>query len=100
MAMTNRDRVGKALELLREGLAPYVEREMRSFFGPKAEAEAARLLGDDRLSAGKPLSQIDVAALLKVMWESWNDVFRKTLGFAERSLVSELREWRNFKNSS
>jgi predicted AAA+ superfamily ATPase len=95
MAMTNRDRVGKALELLREGLAPYVEREMRSFFGPKAEAEVARLLGDDRLSAGKPLSQFDVAALLKVMWESWNDVFRKTLGFAERSLVSELREWRN-----
>jgi len=95
MAMTNRDRVGKALELLREGLAPYVEREMRSFFGPKVEAEVARLLGDDRLSAGKPLSQIDVAALLKVMWESWNDVFRKTLGFAERSLVSELREWRN-----
>jgi len=95
MAMTNRDRVGKALELLREGLAPYVERKMRSFFGPKAEAEVARLLGDDRLSAGKPLSQMDVAALLKVMWESWSDVFRKTLGFAERSLVSELREWRN-----
>ena len=29
------------------------------------------------------------------MWESWNDVFRKTLGPAERSLVSELRDHRN-----
>ena len=29
------------------------------------------------------------------MWESWNDVFRKTLGPAERSLVSELRDVRN-----
>ncbi len=28
MAMTNRDRVGKALELLRDGLAPFVRREM------------------------------------------------------------------------
>jgi len=95
MAMSNRDRVGKALELLREGLAPYVERELQSFFGPKVEAEAAHLLGDDRYNAGKPLNQFDVAALLKLMWESWNEVFRKTLGFAERSLVSELREWRN-----
>ena len=29
------------------------------------------------------------------MWESWNDVFRLTLGPAERSLVSELRDHRN-----
>ena len=36
-----------------------------------------------------------MAALLKLMWESWNDVFRLTLGRAERSLVSELRDHRN-----
>jgi hypothetical protein len=29
------------------------------------------------------------------LWNQWNDVFRKTLGPAERSLVSELREVRN-----
>ena len=29
------------------------------------------------------------------MWEAWNDVFRRTLGPAERSLVSELRDLRN-----
>jgi hypothetical protein len=29
------------------------------------------------------------------MWETWNEVFRKTLGFADRSLVSEIRDWRN-----
>ena len=33
--------------------------------------------------------------LLRVMWDQWNPVFRDTLGFAERSLVSELREVRN-----
>ncbi len=27
MAMTNRDRVGKALDLLKDGLGPFVERE-------------------------------------------------------------------------
>jgi predicted AAA+ superfamily ATPase len=29
------------------------------------------------------------------MWDQWNDVFKKTLGQAERSLVSELRDARN-----
>ncbi len=29
------------------------------------------------------------------MWSAWNDVFRKTLGHAERTLVSELRTARN-----
>ena len=38
---------------------------------------------------------MDVAGLLRVMWESWNEVYRNTLGHAERSLVSELREVRN-----
>ena len=28
MAITNHDRVGKAMEWLREGLAPFVEREL------------------------------------------------------------------------
>ena len=95
MALSNRDRVGKALDLLRAGLAPFVEREFITVYGHTAAEEAVRLLGDDRISAGKQISEWDVAALLKVMWDAWNDVFKRTLGFAERSLVSELREWRN-----
>ena len=30
MAITNQERVGKAMELLREGIAPYVEREVHA----------------------------------------------------------------------
>jgi hypothetical protein len=37
----------------------------------------------------------DVSALLIVMWEQWNNVFRNTLGRTERSIVSELRDTRN-----
>lgn len=51
-----------------------------------------RLVGDDRNVAGKVIRDWDVAALLRVMWEGWNEVFRRTLGQAERSLVSELRD--------
>ncbi|UZX16386.1 Swt1 family HEPN domain-containing protein [Thermus sp. PS18] len=95
MAVTNYERVTRALEHLRAGLAGFVEQEFRSQYGDKAQAEALRFLGDDRLASRKPISEWDAAALLKVMWEGWNEVFRQTLGQAERTLVSELREWRN-----
>jgi Swt1-like HEPN/Protein of unknown function (DUF499) len=37
----------------------------------------------------------DTQALLLVMWDQWNVVFRNVLGQSERTLVSELREVRN-----
>ena len=95
MAITNHDRVGKALDLLKAGVAPFVEREFKNTHQAKAQAEATLLLGEDRVNAKKPISQWDSAALLKVMWDSWNEVFRRTLGPAERSLVGELRGHRN-----
>ncbi|HHO48401.1 MAG TPA: ATP-binding protein [Desulfobacteraceae bacterium] len=95
MAMTNHERVGKALELLKQGLGPFVEREFKSAFQDKAQAEMGRYLGDDRLNAKRPVAEWDASALIKIMWDAWNEVFRRTLGYAERSLVSEIRDWRN-----
>ena len=96
MATTNHERVNKALELLRAGLAPFVQREVMA----KAKAgvvrmETVRRFAEDPKLADKPIDEWDAAALLKLMWETWNDVFRDTLGFTERSIVSELRGWRN-----
>ncbi|MDP2644196.1 MAG: Swt1 family HEPN domain-containing protein [Desulfobacterales bacterium] len=95
MAITNHERVGKALELLKSGLGPFVQREFTNVYKDHAEAEAGRFISDDRLNAGKPMEQWDAGVLLRLMWESWNNVFRLTLGHTERSLVSELREHRN-----
>ena len=96
MAITNQERVGKAVDLLRAGLAPYVEREYASAHKDKALAEARRLLpAEDRINGNRSITQWDAAALLKVMWDAWNDIFGRTLGRAERSLVQELREVRN-----
>ncbi|MBS0471294.1 MAG: DUF499 domain-containing protein [Proteobacteria bacterium] len=95
MAVTNHERVGKALELLKAGLGPFVEREFKSAFKERGASEAARFMGEDRLNSKRPVTDWDVAALLRLMWESWNEVFRKTLGPAERSLVGELRDHRN-----
>jgi hypothetical protein len=95
MAITNHERVGKALELLRAGLGPFAEREFANTYQAKAASQAALFLGEDRLLANRPMAQWDAAALLKLMWDAWNEVFCKTLGQSERSLVQELREVRN-----
>ncbi|MFZ1124205.1 MAG: Swt1 family HEPN domain-containing protein [Candidatus Baltobacteraceae bacterium] len=96
MAVTNQERVGKAMELLRAGLAPFVEREVQSAIkGGVVRMDGLRRFAEDPMLSNKPIEQWDTAGLLKLMWETWNDVFRRTLGFAERSLVSELRDVRN-----
>src|SRR6266403_3690260 len=95
MAITNHERVGKAMDLLKQGLGPFVEREFKNAHKDRAQVEATRYMGEDRLLAKKPIAEWDAAGLLKLMWESWNDIFRRTLGPAERSLVSELRDLRN-----
>ena len=96
MAITNHERVGKSLELLKAGLGPFVDREVKGALeSRRLDAFKLRDYSEDRVLANKPTSEWDVAALLKLMWETWNDVFRKILGRAERSLVSEIREHRN-----
>jgi predicted AAA+ superfamily ATPase len=96
MAITNQERIGKAMDLLRAGLAQYVEREVQSAVKTGAvRMEAVRRFAEDPMLGNKPVAQWDAAGLLKLMWETWNDVFGRTLGRADRSLVSELREVRN-----
>src|ERR1022692_2177790 len=95
MATTNHERVGKAMDLLKQGLSPFVDRELKDSYKDKDLAEETRFLSEDRLLSKKGIVEWDAAALLKLMWEAWNDVFRRTLGPAERSLVNELRDLRN-----
>ena len=96
MAITNQERVGKALELLKAGLGPFVEREVQDKIkAGGVHMDTVRRFVDDPHLTDKPIDQWDVAALLKLMWETWNDVFRNVLGRAERSLVNEIRDQRN-----
>jgi predicted AAA+ superfamily ATPase len=95
MALTNQERVGKAMDHLRAGLAPFVERELRNAHADRARAEALKLVGEEPNVAKRPLADWDVAALLKVMRGAWMEVFGRVLGRAERTLVHELGDWRN-----
>ena len=92
MADTNNERVGKALDLLKEGLAPFVAREVKAARSANQlqDSDLQRFTSDPMLSK-RPVGEWDVAGLLALMWETWNQVFRQILGPAERSLVGELR---------
>jgi predicted AAA+ superfamily ATPase len=97
MAISNHERVGRALKLLGQGLYPFIEREMKAQYGDRWVVAATPDVDEDRTlrRSVQEILQDDVAAQLKLMWNQWNNVFRQPLGYAERTLISELRATRN-----
>lgn len=94
MALSNIDRVNKGLDLLRRGLIPYVEKEMKSEYKKFWEMEAIDSFPEGHHSRNLSPEDWDVQALLIIMFKHWNKVFGKVLGHSERSWVSELMEIR------
>jgi hypothetical protein len=86
MADTNNERVGKALSLLAEGLAPFVDRECGLQYG---------LDWENSVPGDGARSKTDAQFLLRTMTSTWREVFERTLGRMERNYVSELIEARN-----
>jgi len=77
VALSNRDRVGRAFEALATGLGPYVDRRMRA------------------TGRADWVSSPDPALLLRTIVEGWDRAFASELGKSERNGVFELRDWRN-----
>lgn len=95
MALTNRERVAKGFDLLKDGLVPFAEREFHKHHGGYwiEHVAAGQRQGLGRNDDGSV--RWDTQALLKVMIDNWQGVFRETLGHFERSLVGELLGHRN-----
>src|SRR5271157_6049920 len=93
MAISNHERVGKALDLPKDGLQPFVEREMKAQHAQLWLDQVRDSVGETqaRLFSGKGEPQWDSASLLAVMWNQWNLVFKETLGQAERTLAQSTR---------
>jgi hypothetical protein len=85
-----RDQVGRALELLAAGLAPFVQERM-------VAARGLDWFDSFRDRSGPDLERalVDPRFLLKVMTSAWNDAFSPPLSRRERTLVFELRETGN-----
>ena len=92
MALSNYDRVGKAVQLLAEGLAPFVERECRAKFGDNWLDTVQR---KDRGGIPREVNPADLQFLLKVMRDEWDTIFGKKLSPSDRGYVFELQGVRN-----
>lgn len=86
MATSNRERVGRGLDLLRVGLGRFVDRTVKA---QRISPTTLEKFVDPRL-LDRPVTRWDVAALIKLMLDMWGDVFCKALG-PERFSVQELR---------
>ena len=93
MALSNHERIGKAIALLGDGLAPFVARECEARFGPDWPATVQR--ADTRGGQTRRVNPGDPQFLLKVLWDEWNSIFSRKLGRTDRSYIAELQAVRN-----
>lgn len=94
MAISNSERIGKALELLNQALRPFIEREMHAVHKDQWRHMAMQGMRDNRAQP-HDIAQWDTQTLISVLLDQWNIVFKYQLGTAERSLVHEIRDVRN-----
>ena len=85
MALSNRDRIGKALDHLRDALLPYILLQLNNNLGPSWQ---------NNLPSHSNNLQ-DVHVLFWLFIEHWRNIFRKTLSDSDRAYISELKEARN-----
>jgi predicted AAA+ superfamily ATPase len=85
MALTNKERVGRMLDVLAAGLRPVVEQAFTKAYGSDwvSTIEAAKV--------ANAFDPNDPRSLLNAIWFHWQDTFGKTLGMAEKNYVGELR---------
>ncbi len=95
--ISQHEQVTVALNLLADGLRPYLEQTLQRTFGDNWVQVARSSFRDHRNLGSTESGELtwDAHSLLTVMWDQWNAAFRQGLGHQERSLVSELREVRN-----
>jgi uncharacterized protein len=103
MAITNKERVGRVLDAVTSGLAPFVIREYRMTYRSDWTLQVERALTTNsfRLPDGATDSvqnleaALDTHSVLNLMLRNWFEVFQDKLGHTGRSYTSELLSARN-----
>ena len=95
MADSNNERVGKALEILRDGLRPFVAAQIDDALvsGALSQRELQGFVNDNKVSL-RP-EEWDVLALLNCMLYFWRSIFSPPLRMPTRDLIGEMKGHRN-----
>lgn len=94
---TYQDIVTETLDSLTTELRGYVVTQLQASFQDDWLKTARNSFRNDRTvtKLSDDVAEWDAHALLTIMWDHWNAAFRSKLGLFERSLVAELRAFRN-----
>jgi predicted AAA+ superfamily ATPase len=97
MAMSNKERVGRALDLLRDGLYPFIQRELKNRYRSGWLTQITPTLTANRSSKSTPeqMLQDDVSLQLKLIDRLWKDLFGTIFSKHHRAYINELIEVRN-----
>ena len=98
MALSNRERVGRVLEAVTAGLAPFVVREFRMVYrgdftreiDAALTTQAFELPRSALTSVESLTASLDAQNVLNLMIRRWSEVFQEKLGHVGRSYVGEL----------
>lgn len=93
MELSNRERVGRALDAVRAGLMPYVRTELVRLYDTKWQQKVLESLS--ALSRGANSEHLDVQALIAIILDPGHAAFVKLRDPKTRSLVHEVRAARN-----
>jgi ribonuclease-3 len=95
--MNNRDRIGRCLDLLKQGLYPYFEQRMKEAYGGQWLSQAEKALSKDATlkRTFEDTLKEDISVILNIINKRWEKVFKPHLSSVERALVSELIDIRN-----
>ena len=98
--ITNKERIGKGLELLSQGLYPYFEKHMQSEYDKKWDTQAKQHLVEHKKKKKcdvKNTLREDTGALLTVISKEWDKVFKnnENLDNSEKGFVEELIQVRH-----
>jgi uncharacterized protein len=102
MALSNKERVGRVLDRLVEGLAPFVVREYRMHYKGDYIQEIDRALATQAYDlprealqdAESLIAHLDVQNTLNLMIRNWRDVFQDKLGHNGRNYTGEMMDIR------
>ncbi len=101
MSKSNRDRVSKIMDALKEGLAPFVVREFAHAYGNHVLDEINVALtsgvygGLAATTVEAAVRELDAQGCLNLLSRRWEQVFKNKLGKSERGYVNILSDIRN-----
>ncbi len=90
------EQISQSLSLFSEVVGPDLEGRLRTIYGSDWRVRLQSGFRDHRrMEKTDGTIDWDAQLILTTVWDHWNALFRNSLGHLERSLVSELREFRN-----